>query len=230
MKTTAKIPGLQVGHQFDEVAIGYDFMETIFNNNDFFLSLLPPRCDSALDIGCGSGILAEALSPYFTQVTGIDISAGMLALARERRPLPNVDYRRQDAHDLSADEHYDYIVSRTTFHHLEDIPAVLERLKTIINPGGHIVILDCVSPVATPPRWSYLVGAYGEFLPNCRKLGTSVARKILKFRISRPWLDHLASDRYLSENAFHAVFTKALPGCTITRVQSFFGAIWKAEP
>lgn len=220
---------LHVGQQFDQVALEYDFMETIFNNNNFFLTHMPKSRGKALDVGCGSGILAEALSSCFREVTGIDISAEMLALAHQRRPLPNITYLCRDAHDLSADERYDYIVSRTTFHHLRDIPTILETLKQMTNPEGRIAILDCVCPVETPPRWSYVLGAYLEFPSNLFSFGFTAARRICRFHRSRSWLDHLATDHYLSAENFIALYKRHLPGCTILKEQSFLGAIWEKQ-
>src|SRR5690625_5572273 len=91
------------------------------------------------------------------------------------------------------------ILSRTTFHHLNDIPHVIKQMKGILNDGGKIVILDNVSKVETPATYVYILGAIQEFLPHCFKFGMKNAIRIFRHNTSKPWLEHLASDKYLSE-------------------------------
>ena len=215
------------GAQFDEVAAGYDFMETIFNNNEWFLSKMPAGRGRALDVGCGSGIMAEKLARRFAEVDGIDISENMLEIARARRNLPNIHYALSDARDFEPRQEYDYIASRTTFHHIDDIPALVEKLKTALRPGGRLAVLDCVCAVETPPRFHFIAGAFMELPLNVVRIGPGAAWKIFRFRLSEPWLEHLAHDKYLSESRFMEVFGGALPGCAFEKVQSFMGVVWE---
>src|SRR5215469_13965182 len=59
-----------------------------WNHNDHFhgwiLRNLPARRQAALDVGCGTGVLAGKLAPHFARVTGIDAAEGMSAAARAR--------------------------------------------------------------------------------------------------------------------------------------------------
>jgi 2-polyprenyl-3-methyl-5-hydroxy-6-metoxy-1,4-benzoquinol methylase len=56
-----------------------------WNHNEHFhgwiLGNLPARRRAAVDVGCGTGVLAGKLAPHFTGVTGIDADAGMAAAA-----------------------------------------------------------------------------------------------------------------------------------------------------
>ncbi|MBU3217393.1 methyltransferase (plasmid) [Clostridium estertheticum] len=59
----------------------YDFMESLFDNSKFFILEMSDSKGSALDIGCGSGILAYKLSKYYDKVIGID--TGVVTVKRK---------------------------------------------------------------------------------------------------------------------------------------------------
>jgi 2-polyprenyl-3-methyl-5-hydroxy-6-metoxy-1,4-benzoquinol methylase len=52
--------------------------------HDWMLRNLPARRRAAVDVGCGTGVLAGKLAPHFARVTGIDAEAGMAAAASTR--------------------------------------------------------------------------------------------------------------------------------------------------
>ncbi|WP_342540516.1 methyltransferase domain-containing protein [Heyndrickxia sp. FSL K6-6286] len=215
------------GSQFDKVAEEYDFVTNLLNDNTFFIANMPIEKGRALDIGCGTGILVYELSNYFSEVVGIDISEGMLEFANKKRQCSNISYLKMDAENLSLGYKFDYIVSRTTFHHLRDISIVINQMKELLYEGGKIVILDNVSKVETPPTYVYILGAIQEFLPNCFKFGVKNAVRVFKYNTSKSWLEHLASDKYLSEQKYYEIYGKLLPNCTFRRMNWAMGIIWE---
>ncbi len=217
----------EIERQFDRVAEGYDFMESVFHNNDFFLSWMPNRRGRALDIGCGSGITAFALASHFEEIVGIDISETMLDIAKHRRALPNIQYKKMDATRLPDGETYDYIISRTTFHHIKDIPSILGHLQNMLEIGGRIAILDCAWRKNVKASVWNRVFPWMELLRNIVHLGPLAAWKIFRFRLSKPWLDHLAADHYMTENEFREVYARSLPGCETGWHGCFMYVIWE---
>jgi ubiquinone/menaquinone biosynthesis C-methylase UbiE len=217
--------GKTVIEQFDEMADGYDFMESLLCDNTWFLSKMPEKRKRALDIGCGSGIMAFELAEYFEEVVGIDVSEEMLAIARAKRARPNIRYLLAEGGSFTDGGAFDYIVSRNTFHHIEDIPGLLNRMKEMTNTGGRIVILDCIgrADISIISK----VYAYLEFLPNLFRHGARAAARIFSFRKSKQWLEHLADDRYLNEKEFKQLYGSCLPGCAIGKVTCFMGAVWE---
>lgn len=199
--------------QFDKVAEEYDFVNALLNDYSFFESNFSSKKGRALDIGCGSGLLVEKLASYYDEVVGIDISNQMLELAKSKRQLTNTVYLNMNAEHMDFNEKFDLIVSRTTFHHLSDITSVIEQMIGLLNEDGKIVILDNVSEVETPPTYVYILGAIQEFIPHSFKFGLTNAVRIFKHNTSKSWLDHLASDKYLSEQDFYDLYGKLLPGC-----------------
>ncbi|WP_256083554.1 class I SAM-dependent methyltransferase, partial [Staphylococcus aureus] len=125
----------------------YDFLKELLNDYSFFVSNMSPKKGIALDIGCGSGVLVEKLASYYYDVVGIDISNQMLDLAKSKRQRTNTVYLNMNAEQLNCNEKFDFIVSRTTFHHLYDIASVIQQMKELLNEEGRIVILDNVSEV-----------------------------------------------------------------------------------
>ncbi len=213
--------------RFDSFATEYDFMATLLHKQDFFLRNLSNRRSAALDIGCGSGILAFELSKYYDSVVGVDISHKMLAIAQTKRDSPNIEYLYMNANHLELNKKFDLIVSSTTFHHLENLPATLQTLKQLLNPSGKIVLRDNVSKVETPGTIVYIIGALQDFLPDCLKYDFFQAIRLFKFRISKPWLRHLASDKYLSEQQFKEIYGNAFTNCSFIKMGCFIGVIWE---
>ncbi|MEW1637559.1 class I SAM-dependent methyltransferase [Streptomyces sp. NPDC093801] len=93
-----------------------------------------------LDAGCGSGPLSAALRDCGAVVTGIDVSAGMLALARRRLG----DDVALHVVDLSAplpfaDGAFDDVVASLLLHYLEDWGPTLAELRRVLRPGGRLL-------------------------------------------------------------------------------------------
>jgi ubiquinone/menaquinone biosynthesis C-methylase UbiE len=99
-----------------------------------------------LDYGAGTGLLTLQLQPLAESVLAVDASAGMLKeLARKLASagIKNVNARQWDLGESPFPERgFDLVTSSMTFHHLRDIPLILERLAELLKPGGWIAIAD----------------------------------------------------------------------------------------
>lgn len=93
-----------------------------------------------LDAGCGSGVLSAALRGRGADVTGVDASAGMLALAR-RRLGDDVALHVADLSDPLpfADGAFDDVVAALVLHYLEDWGPTLAELWRVLRPGGRLI-------------------------------------------------------------------------------------------
>ncbi|MEU3987700.1 methyltransferase domain-containing protein [Streptomyces platensis] len=94
-----------------------------------------------LDAGCGSGPLSAALRDRGADVTGIDASAGMLALAR-RRLGDDAALRVVDLSDPLpfADGAFDDVVASLVLHYLEDWGPTLAEMRRVLKPGGRLIL------------------------------------------------------------------------------------------
>jgi ubiquinone/menaquinone biosynthesis C-methylase UbiE len=214
---------------FDRFAEDYDFMASLEGQYDYFLENLSQGRSRALDVGCGTGGLALDLSKHYESVLSIDISEPMLAIARYKRSAPNIEYRIMDANGLKLAPEFDLIVSSTTFHHLQDIGTMLNALKSALKPGGRLVVVDVVCKTLKIPKYVIVLGPFRDFFLDCPRYGIRSSIRLLRFHLSRPWLEHLASDTYLSEEGFRDVYGRALPGAKFTRLDNFMGVVWEAS-
>ncbi|MFI9555610.1 class I SAM-dependent methyltransferase [Nonomuraea endophytica] len=116
----------------------------------FVLANVPAGCERALDVGCGDGLLARKLSARSRQVTGVDVSAEMIAEARSAGGRP--DYLQADflASDL-PESSYDFVSTVTTIHHMDFEPA-LTGMARLLRPGGRLVVIG-IAANATPLDW-----------------------------------------------------------------------------
>jgi SAM-dependent methyltransferase len=215
---------------FDHLAEEYDFVASLVRKPDFFLGHLPQHRHRVLDVGCGTGVLASELSRYFESVVGIDISEPMLAIARGKRAATNIEYRRADANQLVLEQKFDAIVSHTAFHHLEDVPRTLGMLKAALEPGGRLILVDNVTGKFVIARRPFLYMVFsGLRLPlDILRLGLRPAWRLFRFCVSRSWIAHVTTDRYLSVDGFRGVYGQLLPGASFTRLKYFMGVVWQA--
>jgi len=108
-----------------------------------------------LDVGCGPGIVVEALGQRGGEVVGIDLTPEMLQQANQRcrqAGLSNVELICGPAERLNFPPgHFDAAVSRATLHHLQDPSAVLAEMARVVKPGGRIALADIVSSEDAAP-------------------------------------------------------------------------------
>ena len=217
---------------FDGFATAYDAAVTLERSHGFFLAHLPLRRERVLDAGCGSGLLALELSRHFRGVVALDISEPMLAIARRKRNAPNIEYQLCDVNAFSSQPAFDAIVSHTMLHHLSDIPAILEKFRRWLVPGGSLILLDCVARApGFVPRWSvlYRTCASLQFALDVFRHNFSDALTLLRFRSCSAWIAHQQSDRYFSPAQFRELYAASLPGAQFTRVKGLMGVLWNAS-
>ncbi len=104
--------------------------------------------ERVLDIGCGSGETSLLAARIAGQVTGVDISKPLLALARHRAEgVTNLRYVEADsAHHVFAPEH-DLLLSRFGVMFFDDPAAAFANIRTAATPGGRLAFI-CWRPVA----------------------------------------------------------------------------------
>ena len=107
---------------------------------------------SALDVGCGAGLLAEPLARLGAKVTGIDATPDVIEVARDHASAMGlaIDYRAGDIQELAGQ--FDLITCMEVIEHVADPALFVKALARRLAPGGLLVLS---TPNAT--GWSKLM-------------------------------------------------------------------------
>jgi ubiquinone/menaquinone biosynthesis C-methylase UbiE len=102
--------------------------------------------ESVLDVACGTGMLEQLLvtdQPH-QNITGIDISLKMLAVARQKlEAYPNVTFFKANASKIPLPgESFDRVMCANSFHFFDDPIESLAEMKRVLKPHGRIIIMD----------------------------------------------------------------------------------------
>src|ERR1700761_9077066 len=129
-------------------------MAGYWNHNVYYQPLIlgagPPGCGSALDVGCGDGLLASRLATRCRDGRGVAPGPQMVALARERaRALRNVAFIAAEFPAFPfEDASFDFIASNTAIHHM-NFEAALMSMSRLLRPGGRLAVVG-LARSATP--------------------------------------------------------------------------------
>ena len=97
-----------------------------------------------LDVGCGGGLLAEALARAGAQLTGIDLAPGMIEVARlhAAESALAIDYRVSSAEALAASDvpAFDAVTCMEMLEHVPDPAASVATLARLVRPGGALFV------------------------------------------------------------------------------------------
>jgi len=107
------------------------------------IGLLDPTLVFA-DLGCGTGVVAEALAPFAQGVVAVDDSPTMLAAARRRLAgFPNVQIHEGQLEALPLESGcVDVATTILVLHHLPDPARALTEVARVLRPGGRLVVVD----------------------------------------------------------------------------------------
>ncbi len=98
---------------------------------------------AVLDVGCGGGILADAMARRGAQVLGIDLASKPLKVARlhaMEAQTPSIAYREVAAEALAEEMpgHFDVITCMEMLEHVPDPSAIVRACATLAKPGGWV--------------------------------------------------------------------------------------------
>jgi ubiquinone/menaquinone biosynthesis C-methylase UbiE len=230
-------------HFFDAFAVEY---ETWFSGLHrrvaarLVLLAAPRTGDACLDVGCGTGLvangLAEAVGPE-GQVFGLDVSEGMLSLARARAAANTTFHRATaDPHLPFRDRTFDLVTFCDSLAYLTDPAGAVEEARRVLRRGGRIALalrrrsLDTVAQEVFFRLLDRLTADHPVVIPQERDsrglLGEPpvISEVLRQAGFRRPWTTAMVTgDRALTAAAWldfmawtgprpHALITTLVPG------------------
>jgi 2-polyprenyl-3-methyl-5-hydroxy-6-metoxy-1,4-benzoquinol methylase len=221
-------PPAEVAQDFDRIATALrkaKHPEQLSPAEHSVLQYIPENSRTALDVGCGDGRMARSLARRGISVLGIDVSPGMLELARARTDskLP-IEYQLADvATDGLRGKSFDVVLSVAMVHHLP-LNEIVPRLAALVAPGGVLLIQDVTS--RRGPR----------YLPsNVIAMITSRLRKFFggwagTREVGALYDKHSVGETYLSASEVERAYRPLLPDAIVkNHIEWRYTVIWRAR-
>lgn len=136
--------------RFDENAKNWDTEKRINNakiiGNEIANSIASNKNYSAMEFGCGTGLISFNLYDRFQKVTLIDSSKGMIDILNSKIikcKINNMVAKHLDiTNENSIDEKFDVIYNSMALHHIQDTSSIVETFYKLLNDEGYLCIVD----------------------------------------------------------------------------------------
>ncbi|MCP4488891.1 MAG: bifunctional 2-polyprenyl-6-hydroxyphenol methylase/3-demethylubiquinol 3-O-methyltransferase UbiG [Gammaproteobacteria bacterium] len=133
-----------------------------------------------LDIGCGGGILTEALASKGARLTGIDMAEMSLKVAKLHLHESglDIDYQKIPAEELANDNNaqFDIITCLEMLEHVPDPASIITAAASMLKPDGHLFL----STINRNPKAFVLAIVGAEYILNLLPKGTHEYQKFIK--------------------------------------------------
>jgi 2-polyprenyl-6-hydroxyphenyl methylase/3-demethylubiquinone-9 3-methyltransferase len=148
---------------------------------DWINGLTPLKGQRVLDVGCGGGILADAMARKGADVLGIDLASKALKVAQLHAleaQTEGVQYREISAEALAAEQpgSFDVVTCMEMLEHVPDPSSIVKACAALVKPGGH-VFFSTINRSAKAFLFA-IVGA--EYVLNMLPRGTHEYAKLIR--------------------------------------------------
>ncbi|HEY4530028.1 MAG TPA: bifunctional 2-polyprenyl-6-hydroxyphenol methylase/3-demethylubiquinol 3-O-methyltransferase UbiG [Luteimonas sp.] len=155
---------------------------------DFVAARRPLQGARVLDVGCGGGLLSEAMARAGAEVTAIDLADDLVRVARLHalESGVKVDYRVQAVEALAAEAPagFDVVTCMEMLEHVPDPAAIIQACATLLKPGGRLF----VSTLNRTPAAFALAIVGAEYVARLLPRGTHQYRDFIRPSELAAWL------------------------------------------
>lgn len=211
---------------WDGISTGFD---------DWIRQNLPAGAATAVDLGCGAGRQSVLLAGHLgtgRPVLAVDVSEQMLAAARTGRRRPGIDYQHRGVLDVKPQEGpFDIVLSAHTLHHVGDPRTVLPHVRSLVAPGGTLIVADIIDTGGWDTPEFHTGRAFNDAALVYELTGDGdAAADVVRLLLHRRWLELARADTPLTREVFHRTYEEVFPGATFTDDLNpiMCGAVWRA--
>jgi ubiquinone/menaquinone biosynthesis C-methylase UbiE len=138
----------QRAQEYDETTGQTEELQRAFARARALLQHLAP-CEQMLELACGTGTWTHALLPLGQELTAIDASPEMLALARQKVGNASVQFQQADLFEWQPSQQYDLVFFANWLSHVPPhrLNAFVGTVARAVRPGGSLAIMDQYAPM-----------------------------------------------------------------------------------
>ncbi|HAX96488.1 MAG TPA: bifunctional demethylmenaquinone methyltransferase/2-methoxy-6-polyprenyl-1,4-benzoquinol methylase UbiE [Prolixibacteraceae bacterium] len=190
----------QVEMMFDNISHRYDFLNHFLSlsldkwwRKRAIRELAEERVREMLDVATGTGdMVAAALKLKPDHIVGIDLSEGMLEIARKKEHLQSskvsVEFLKGDSEDLPFANHsFDAVTVAFGVRNFEDPLKGLSEINRVLRPGKKLVVLEFSKPDQFPMKQMYnfyfkrILPLFGKMISKDQEAYTYLPESVLNF-------------------------------------------------
>jgi 2-polyprenyl-6-hydroxyphenyl methylase/3-demethylubiquinone-9 3-methyltransferase len=153
----------------------------------FIMEKLAVRNPRILDVGCGGGILSEALAKAGAQVTGIDLSQASLQVARQHAQKQGleIDYRYESVEEIAQEQmaSFDVVTCMEMLEHVPQPDKVIAACAQVLGPAGFAFF----STINRTPKAFLFAIVGGEYILHLLPRGTHTYQKLIRPKELKEW-------------------------------------------
>ena len=200
-----------MAYDFDKIARDYDRLNRVMSlglDRWWRRRAVRGLHGKVLDVACGTGDMVVELQKHGCNVTGVDLSEEMMAIARQK--APEATYMLADAEQLPfSDGTFDAVTCAFGVRNFVHLEQGLGEMLRVLKPGGTIVILELATPDSPLIRPFYnlytkcIIPWMGQHLAGSREAYTYLPESIERFPKGDAFLEIIQHSSFLIQHCEH---------------------------